>query len=157
MIRRAYLNSDEVMTAFTYGDPLKQLPEAQYFYFTHDGGQSWVPRPSPVKIGTVVFLDAQRGWLLGKSDPDSDATTQLYQTLDGGETWSQVAADCPLPLGSELQFVDDLNGFAYYPYSASYYYRVFDTRAPTSDQNSPLYRTSDGGRSWETVELQIIP
>jgi photosystem II stability/assembly factor-like uncharacterized protein len=126
-------------------------------WWTADGGQTWVPRPSPVKIGTVAFLDAQRGWLLGKSDPDPETTTQLYQTTDGGVNWSQVATDSPLPLGSELQFVDDLNGFAFYPYSASYDYRGLDARAPTSDQNSPLHKTIDGGRSWEKIELHIAP
>jgi photosystem II stability/assembly factor-like uncharacterized protein len=154
---RIYLNSDEAMTSFTYGDPLNQLPEAQYLYFTQDGGLTWVPRSSPVKIGTVTFLDGQRGWQLGKSDPDPAATTQLYQTMDGGETWSWVVEDCPLSLGSELQFVDDQTGFGFYPDSASYYYRGLDTRAPTSDENPSLYTTSDGGHSWVRVELRINP
>lgn len=157
LIRRAYLNSDIVMDVFVYyPNTLNHLPlpTAQYFYFTHDGGQTWVPKLSPVKIGTVYFLNAQTGWLLGKNDPDPTTLTQLYQTNNGGNTWSQIAADCPLPLGSELQFVDEQNGFAYYPSGVIDFYKDFDQRI---GQPPSLFSTNDGGRSWVIVEPQIVP
>jgi photosystem II stability/assembly factor-like uncharacterized protein len=154
LLRRIYLNSEEVINSFAFGDPLTQLPLAQYLYFTHDGGQTWVPKPSPVKIGTVYFWNAQTGWLLGKNDPDPATTTQFYQTTDGGETWKQVLADCPLPLGSELQFVDDQIGYAFYPSTVLDYYKNFDERV---NQAPLLFSTHDGGRSWVKVEPQIAP
>lgn len=157
LIRRAYLNSDIVMDVFVYyPNTLNRLPLpiAQYFYFTHDGGQTWVPKLSPVKIGTAYFLNAQTGWLLGKNDPDPTTLTQLYQTKDGGETWSLIATDCPLPLGSELQFVDEQNGFAHYPVNVIDFYTDFDQRI---GQPPSLFSTNDGGRSWVIVEPQIVP
>jgi photosystem II stability/assembly factor-like uncharacterized protein len=157
LIRRAYLNSDVVMDVFIYyPNTLNRLPfpTAQYLYFTHDGGQTWVPKPSPVKIGTAYFLNTQTGWILGKNNPDSATVTQLFQTKDGGETWSQIALDCLLPLGSELQFVDEQNGFAYYPSDVIDYYKDFDQRV---GQTTSLYSTNDGGHSWEIVEPQIVP
>jgi photosystem II stability/assembly factor-like uncharacterized protein len=157
LTRRAYLNSDVVMDVFVYyPNTLNRLPlpTAQYLYFTHDGGQSWVPKPSPVKIGTVYFWNVQTGWLLGKSDPDPATATQLYQTIDGGETWTQVLADSSLPLGSELQFVDDQTGYAFYPSTVLDYYKDFDERV---NQAPLLFSTHDGGRSWVKVEPQIAP
>jgi len=156
-VRRVYLTSEEVMASFTYGDPLKRLPEFQYLYYTHDGGQTWVPTSSPVKIGTVSFLDGQRGWLLGKSDPDQTAPILLYQTTDAGKTWNQITANCPLLLGSELQFIDDQTGFAFYTEPASYIYRAWDMRVMTSDQYPTVFSTQDGGRSWVEFKIRAIP
>lgn len=157
LIRRAYLNSDVVMDIFVYyPNTLNRLPlpTAQYLYFTHNGGQTWVPKPLPLKIGTDYFWNAQTGWLVGKNDPDPAIVTQLYQTKDEGETWAQIAMDCPLPLGSELQFVDEQNGFAYYPSDVIDFYKDFDQRVGLT---TSLYSTNDGGHSWAIVEPQIVP
>jgi photosystem II stability/assembly factor-like uncharacterized protein len=160
LIRRVYLNSDVVRDVFLYYPNAVNrlpLPTAQYLYYTHDGGQTWVPRPSPVNIGTAYFQNASTGWLLGKSEPDPAIPTQLYQTTDGGETWTQIAADCPLPLGSELQFVDERTGFAFFPFALADVYQDFDNRIRESESNSTLFTTQDGGHSWEEVVLEVIP
>ncbi len=155
--RRVYLSSEEVRNSFHYGADLGQLPQAQFLYFTQDGGKTWLPKPLPVKIGTVYFMDGQTGWLLGKNDPDPATATQLYQTINKGETWSQICADCLLPLGSKLQFLDGQTGFAFYPLSDVEYYRYFDARLLEAVQNSFLFYTKDGGRSWAKVEPKIAP
>ncbi len=154
LIRRAYLNTEAVLDVFV-GYPNTQnrlpMPTAQYFYFTRDGGETWAPQLSPIKLGTMVFRDAKTGWLLGKNDPDPTTATHLYQTTDGGESWVQISANCPLALGSELQFVSDQTGFAFYPYEISDFYKDFDSRV---GQASSLFKTNDGGRSWVKIELQ---
>ncbi|MEJ2600597.1 MAG: hypothetical protein P8Z00_19845 [Anaerolineales bacterium] len=157
LIRRAYLNSDTVMDFFVYyPNTLNRLPlpTAQYLYFSHDGGQSWIPKPLPLRIGTVYFFNAEIGWLIGKNDPDPAVTTQLFQTTDGGETWNKISGDTPLPLGIELQFVDEENGFAFYPVAVTDYYKDFDVRI---DQTPQPFFTRDGGRSWTKVKPQVIP
>jgi PKD repeat protein/photosystem II stability/assembly factor-like uncharacterized protein len=60
-------------------------------FHTTDGGRSW-RRYSPPLGGSVYFVNGQVGWMTG-----GPANTQLYQTLDGGLTWEDVA----LPAGSE--------------------------------------------------------
>lgn len=157
LLRRVYRNSEKVMNSFLYGDELNELPQAQFIYFTQDGGKTWTPKPIPLKIGTVSFVDAQTGWLLGKNDPDPATPTELYQTTDAGETWTQISAACPLPLGGEIQFADGKAGFAIYPFSAFYYYRDFDARTIEAAQTSSLFYTRDGGHSWAKADLQVIP
>jgi hypothetical protein len=93
LLRRVYLNSEEIRNSLMYGADLDQLPQAQFLYFTQDGGKTWIPKPLPVKIGTAYFMDGQTGWLLGKNDPDPATVTQLYQTTNGGETWTQISAE----------------------------------------------------------------
>ena len=138
------------------------LPLAQYLYYTHDAGRTWLPRPAPARIGMVFFLDPHTGWFLGKNDADPSAGTQLYLTRDGGQTWSLIASDTPLPLGTEIQFIDQKNGFAYNlstgnessPGIDANPYHELDSRAGAE---SYLFISQDGGRSWSPVEPQLVP
>jgi photosystem II stability/assembly factor-like uncharacterized protein len=160
LIRRVYSNSDLVLDVFIYyPNTLNRLPLpiAQYLYYTDDSGQTWAPKASPVMIGTVCFIDPDTGWLLGKNDPDPAAPTQLYQTTNAGEIWNQISSVSPLPLGSELQFVDEHTGFAFYPWSATDFYKDFDNRVVEASQNSYLYSTNDGGRSWIKIDPRLSP
>lgn len=160
LIRRVYLNSETTMDVFVYYPNTKNrlpLPVGQYLYYTHDGGQTWIPKSSPALIGTVYFSDARLGWMLGKNESDPQAPTILYQTTDGGDAWFQITADCPLPLGSAIQFIDEQTGFAFSPFSTSDFYLDFNARLITGRQSSLLFVTNDGGYSWEKIEPQVIP
>ena len=161
LIRRVYLNSETTLDAFIFYRPGTTnripFPIGQYIYYTHDGGQTWIPGSSPVKMGTVFFLDAQVGWTLGKNEADPQAPTLLYQTTDGGGTWVQLTGDSPLLLGSTIQFLDGQTGFAFSSPGTSDFYIDFDARLRADGQNSLLFMTNDGGYSWTAVEPQIIP
>jgi photosystem II stability/assembly factor-like uncharacterized protein len=129
------------------------LPAAEFFYLTHDGGKSWTNQRSPARMGNAFFRDANTGWYLGVSDADPSTPTQLYQTTDGGQTWEQLMFDCPLPLGSEIHFIDSQVGYAYQArYSDDY---VFDARA--SERSPSFYFTVDGGHNWAKAELVVAP
>lgn len=125
-----------------------EIPVAEFLFYTHDGGKTWTYSRSPARTGHPFFLDSNTGWYLGKSDPDPEASTQLYQTTDGGQTWSQILSDCPLPLGSVIRFLNPQMGYASVT-SYSYDY-LFDARA---DKRLPFFFfTHDGGHTWEQVE-----
>ena len=130
------------------------LPMAEYLYFTHDGGHTWIPRPSPTRIGGVYFLDTQAGWFLGKDDANPANFTQLYQTSDGGDTWIQIDATSPLSLGSQIQFVDEDTGFAFTPAWAGSVYGDVDRR---SNNARNIYTTMDGGQTWKPITPQLTP
>ena len=160
LIRRAYLNSETVLDAFvSYPNTLNRVPfpTSQYLYFTNDGGITWIPKPSPIKLGTVYFRDAQTGWLLGKNDSRQSTLTQLYMTTNRGDSWTLITDDSILPLGSELQFNDDHTGFAFIPVATSDFYKDFDNSINKDIHYSYLFSTDDGGRSWVKVEPKITP
>jgi photosystem II stability/assembly factor-like uncharacterized protein len=157
LVRRVYMKTDLTLDVLvSYPNTLSRLPlpQAQYLYFTQDGGRTWASKPLPVKIGTVNFLDEQTGWLLGKSDPDPEMLPQLYHTKDSGGTWTQITADCSLPLGSEIRFFNERDGFAYFLSEAIDFYKDFDQRIGLT---TGLYVTKDGGVSWVMVQPQITP
>jgi photosystem II stability/assembly factor-like uncharacterized protein len=159
LIRRVYSKTEAVVDEFTFNYSVHQLPlpEAQYLYFTHDGGLTWTPRLSPARVGTVYFLDMNTGWFLGKSDMDPSTPTQLYQTNDGGETWSLISADCPVPLGSEFQYADEQAGFAFDTYQTLQYYYNMDFRIWETLTHAYLFYTQDGGRTWDKIVPQLTP
>jgi photosystem II stability/assembly factor-like uncharacterized protein len=70
----------------------------------------------------------------------------LYRTLDGGESWEQIWSQ-PGTFVRALGFLDAQNGFLG-NVGTDYYPGVTDSH--------PLYRTRDGGRSFEKVEAPGI-
>jgi len=139
------------------GDIFHGIPLAQYLYYTHDGGQNWTPRPAPAKIGTIYFLNAKMGWFLGKNDESPLVPAQLYTTNNGGQNWTQISPESLLPLGAEIEFINEQLGFAFNPNINSYgqtpsdpYYEL-DVR----DINPYLFYSEDGGRSWIQIDPPI--
>lgn len=95
-------------------------------YITLDGGQHWdrVEIPGSHSLRSLAFVDPIHGWVL--------ADSTLFATIDGGRSWSPF----PVPdsgyvttLGA-IFFLDARNGWA---------------------AGRDLYRTTNGGRSWETI------
>lgn len=93
---------------------------------------------------SLTFGDARHGWLLGTSCPPNTACTrvQIRRTYDGGHTWTHSTAPPARPgwvgtTGSNavraLLFLDGQLGWAYGP---------------------ALYRTVDGGASWQRMLVQ---
>ncbi len=112
---------------------------------TADGGDSWRKRvietsalaPGRIYIDARLhFLDRTHGWLLGRvATSTAFSVAELLRTSDGGKTWGRLP---PPPAAGRFVFVDSDHGFM--------------TGAPVSER---LYRTHDGGRSWEEVELSL--
>jgi photosystem II stability/assembly factor-like uncharacterized protein len=87
------------------------------------------------KRDSVSFVDPDHGWYgTGAGD--------LFATSDGGATWQKVASR-PGTFVRAVGFVDRQNGFIG-NIGTDYYPGVTDT--------TPLYRTRDGGVTWEPVD-----
>lgn len=87
------------------------------------------------KRDSVSFVDATHGWYgTGAGD--------LFATTDAGATWAKIASR-PGTFVRAVGFVDRQNGFIG-NIGTDYYPGVTDT--------TPLYRTRDGGVTWEAVD-----
>ena len=87
------------------------------------------------KRDSVSFVDDSHGWYgTGAGD--------LFATKDGGATWQKIASR-PGTFVRAVGFIDRDNGFIG-NIGTDYYPGVTDT--------TPLYRTRDGGKTWEAVD-----
>jgi photosystem II stability/assembly factor-like uncharacterized protein len=124
---------------------------------TADGGVSWQVLLDPVKDGGIqscpkngmAFADVKTGWLT----PDCngvDPTPHLFQTTDGGSTWARL--DLPAPAGQPDLFTNNSCGM-HSPAVFSALSGVFDMKcldnATFKVEHDYLYRTSDGGKTWQ--------
>jgi photosystem II stability/assembly factor-like uncharacterized protein len=94
----------------------------------------------------LSFLSATRGYML--AGLDSDRGNRLYDTTDGGATWVTVAHP---PLAGALRFT-----------TASDAWAVSDPSRWIDEGETPVgggdvYRSLDGGRSWQRVRLTPPP
>ena len=100
----------------------------------------WVKQmtePYRGKQDDVVFVDALTGWY-------GNGAGKLFKTTDGGQSWTQIL-DRPGTFVRALGFVDANLGFLG-NIGPDYFPGVTDA--------TPLYRTRDGGASWETVTIE---
>jgi photosystem II stability/assembly factor-like uncharacterized protein len=136
------------------GDLFQGLPKASYLDWTHDGGKTWTSSKAPALEGMPTLLDGQNGWFLGKSDPSADAADVLFATTDGGKSWFIVDDNTPLPLGSQVQFVNTNDGFAISPdRGANTFFGNYDSRLMQGDYY--LLQTNDGGKTWTAVQAEM--
>lgn len=95
--------------------------------------------PYKGKQDDIAFVSPDLGWY-------GNGQGKLYRTADGGESWEMIWEQ-PGTFIRALGFIDADNGFLgnvgtdYYP--------------GVSDRH-PLYRTRDGGRSWQPVAAEGI-
>ena len=116
---------------------------------TQDGGQSWeqtrIPHGNSSDAGFLYpsFSDPQNGFLLYCSTPGAGMMVKLlFRTTDGGETFSPVCdlTDTLTGYPQGITFYDDKNGYIGVTYHG---------------QENYLYRTQDGGLTWESESLPL--
>jgi photosystem II stability/assembly factor-like uncharacterized protein len=111
------------------------------FWLTNNNGRSWHRLRLPehayavnprASFGDIEFVDRQHGWV--------GYGNRVYRTVDGGRIWQLSASGlrCLAPRcgGVEnISFSDSQHGLAFL--------------AVLSPGNHELFRTSDGGRTWQ--------
>ena len=107
---------------------------------TIDGGSTWYD-VTPAGISSLdvpsgrFFLDPSTGWVAISGT--SPTTGTLYHTTDGGSTWS--TSSIPFS-GASLQFVDTSDGWT-----------LVGLGGAMSHEAVAIFRTNDGGNSWNQV------
>jgi photosystem II stability/assembly factor-like uncharacterized protein len=111
-----------------------------WLYITNDGGKNWSEQvlslPTGAQTNTVIteppfFFNAQQGLLPVRLEQISDLTV-LYETVDGGLTWSFTT---PVPIAGQIDCVS--------PSTC----RVWNGRV--------LAATENGGGSWRQVTTNV--
>lgn len=105
------------------------------FYVTHDGGETWGATTSIQSAVIYDFVDLNHGW--ATDEPYRKGGGKLYETRDGGRSWTAITPNVSLEHVTKLNFVSHQVGWAFgYTQSGPF-----------------LLKTTDGGRTW----VRIIP
>lgn len=104
------------------------------YLFTTNGGTVWNNLLFPDTnyfANTVYFRDLQNGYLGGTQG-------KIYFTTDGGQAWNQSSIDSGLVFGFPVEEIEFFNANSGYAVGGAF------------DIAGIVWRTSNGGRSWQT-------
>ncbi len=110
-------------------DPTRDLELEDALFAYEDAELALEEPPLPTNLHDVWFLDDTSGWAVG-------AFGRLLETRDGGANWSEIAHRLDNPDGFHL------NGITGTPAG-----EVF-----IAGEGGVLYRSVDGGQSWESLD-----
>ncbi|MEA2492998.1 MAG: hypothetical protein QOJ29_909, partial [Thermoleophilaceae bacterium] len=132
-----------------------QLVTTSEGWLLKDDGLFWVgdaassareitPNTDAARISTVFFRDASHGWAVASSGrDDAGVAFDVFRTTTGGSSWtrSKLVTSPAASAPSALDFVDASHGWLLVAVESSSNFSVAE-----------LYRTTDGGATWERLE-----
>ena len=129
------------------------FPNNGLLYRTTDGGLTWTVSSTPFSGGDLNFIDANKGWMLADLGVGAGSNAvAVFQTMDGGATWSQTYTNDPnlpdasdsLPLGGIKSDLVPLNMQTAWVSGVTY-----------SSGSIYLFRTDDSGHNWSLVTPEL--
>ncbi|HEX9384947.1 MAG TPA: hypothetical protein VF918_01405 [Anaerolineales bacterium] len=129
------------------------FPNNGLLYHTADGGLTWTISSTPFSGGDLSFIDMNNGWMLADLGVGAGSNAvAVFQTKDGGATWTQTYTNDPnlpgagdsLPLGGIKSDLIPLNMQTAWVSGVTY-----------ASGTVYLFRTDDGGHTWAQVTLEL--
>jgi photosystem II stability/assembly factor-like uncharacterized protein len=128
---------------------------APWLYRTDDAGLSWKPVVTNVQVpyASLDCVSASRCWALSTSQ--TDLSTRLYETTNGGRTWSQVAGSRTPPTPQPTPPALPVAGVLVKPPTPIPMPSSAELSAPSADviwtivDARYLFRSTDRGATWE--------
>lgn len=159
----AWVTIDSCSYSFSMTSPiLHGWQRCPHLLATWDAGTTWhpllwtfpnapTPSPTPPAVPPCCTMDpvyerqVARQPLTGWLDPAHGwavVGTNLFWTTDGGKSWDSGST---LPASGTIEFLDSLHGWLI----------ATGTSDPVLDEYTrmPVYRTSDGGRTWTETDI----
>jgi photosystem II stability/assembly factor-like uncharacterized protein len=127
----------------------ENYPNGGTLYRTTNGGLAWQSGTTPFSGVDIQFIDADNGWALADLGVGAGSNAvAVYQTTDGGATWTQKFTNDPnlpnagdsLPLGGLKSGIAPVNMQTAWVYGVVY-----------SSGTIYLHRTDDAGVTWTPV------
>ena len=131
--------SSNPITSISFIDPQNGFVAGQSsIYKTIDGGVNWTSVSPGFAISDISFLDMINGYACGEANTNAI----VMKTNDGGQTWSNL-----LTVTSPLVFVNNMEKLVVVNQNI-----IFSS----FQYLNTLYRTINGGLSWDTITLPLI-
>ena len=77
------------VSVFLLDDKLGWMAGSKKIWKTEDGGRVWRQQKALEDVQSLYFLDAEHGWAAA-------AQKKVFETRDGGEHWTELAAALPI-------------------------------------------------------------
>lgn len=134
--------------------PDLQNPETSTLYHTTDSGVTWAGYPVPFGTADLDFVDGQNGIALSVAGAGlGSSLVRIYRTDTGGENWMQVFEnnpDLPADTPGVLPMAGTKTGISFQDKNVGY----VAGNVP-AEGFVYLYRTDDGGGTWNQVALEL--
>ncbi len=133
---------------------LLSAPEDKSVLFrTGDSGENWETTQLDLPGGQLYFTSSTEGYMLSSLGAAAGSEyVAINKTSDGGKTWQTVFSHEPGQVSESLPSSGSKNGITFLDNNVG-----FITGSQPVTEDLYLYRTNDGGISWEQKSCENLP